>query len=598
MNVKRLLPALAAILLLATCLCAPSLAELPEDFSLDAPSAFESAGEPEEEPPTQPDPTPTPQPETTPQPDKTPQPEGTPEPGKTPQPEGSPEPGKTPQPDKTPEPASGTLQIALRTPITRTFVRGDSVSVDIEAAEVIYTLVLYQNYNSDYQNRNTYRHIDIYEEILRMYMGESDGSALNDQDAHVINAAMEELGSLSLRSRQIRSKKNKALFSKGAPQTRRLSTNEEGGSVFSFTDLKVKSGAETGNWHLAIEAGGLDTFCADNGNPDTLLLVVPVAVKKPASTGGGGYGGGGSTSEKVLPQARLIVENVHTEPAEPTAGDEFDIVMDLRNTSESLYLQNLKLTYSSGEDAILPVSGSSTVYIDKIGAGETYTQRVRVKSQSDLSDELVKVDVSVEFEDKKMNALTATQTVVIKVKQIQRVQLDELTLPTTSENYVDESYEVSMGVFNMGRTTLYNVTARIVCDDENLLPGASFYGGNMEPGTSKTVELEATPLQEGTYNAAVELTYENEDGDKTTERREFSMTATAQTSYDDMMWDDPSMYEPVEPVQTEVDALTIMSRLPWWLYAGVGMIVMLLIVSLSVGARRRRRRAMEDDEMD
>ena len=45
-------------------------------------------------------------------------------------------------------------------------------------------------------------------------------------------------------------------------------------------------------------------------------------------------------------------------------------------------------------------------------------------------------------------------------------------------------------------------------------------------------------------------------------------------------------------------ALTVMGLLPWWLYAGVGLIVVLLVTTLGINARRRHRKAMEDDEMD
>ena len=68
--------------------------------------------------------------------------------------------------------------------------------------------------------------------------------------------------------------------------------------------------------------------------------------------GGGGYsyysyggGGGGSYSTPTAaPQARVLVESIATNPAEVKAGDSFDLILMLRNTSTRQYVQNMRVT--------------------------------------------------------------------------------------------------------------------------------------------------------------------------------------------------------------------------------------------------------------
>ena len=110
-----------------------------------------------------------------------------------------------------------------------------------------------------------------------------------------------------------------------------------------------------------------------------------------------------------------MVENIETNPKEIKAGDEFDLILNLRNTSAKQYVQNIKLTLTPEEDALLPVSGSTSVYIEKIGKGESYPVKMRMKARPDLADKPVKIEISMEFEDKALTALTATQSMVLNV---------------------------------------------------------------------------------------------------------------------------------------------------------------------------------------
>ncbi len=363
-----------------------------------------------------------------------------------------------------------------------------------------------------------------------------------------------------------------------------------------FPNITVKSSAENGFYTLT---GKL--YWGMEGQPEgkysSMTFTTQVRVTGAASSSGGSYygGGGGVTSGGTeKPQAKLVVEAITTDPLNPKAGEDFEVVLSLKNTSASYYVQNVEVTYTTEEDALMPTSGSNSVYIAKIDKSESFEQRLPVKASPELTNENVKIELAMEYEDKKLTALTATQSVMVKVQQVQRMQLDELQLPTT-QTVAGDSADVSLGIFNLGRTVLYNVTAKVVCDNPNLMMGQSFFGGNMDPGTSKTAELEVTPVEGGQYNASVVVTYENAMGEVTTETRPFALTVAAleEMNYDEMM-----DYEEPEPEPQAPSAAEIMQYLPPWVYAAVGLILLAVILAIAMSARRRRRRMFEDDEMD
>jgi len=360
-----------------------------------------------------------------------------------------------------------------------------------------------------------------------------------------------------------------------------------------FDGITVKSSATNGFYTLT---GKLYWKMTGQKDFSSMTFTTQVRVTGAhSSSGGSSYGGGGSTTGPDKPQAKLVVEAITTDPLDPKAGQNFDVVLSLKNTSPDYYVQNIGVTYTTEADALMPTSGSNTTYISKIDKSESYELRLPVKSNPELADENVKIDLALDYEDKKLTALTGAQSVMVKVEQVQRMQLDQLQLPATQPTAGD-SVQLTLGIFNLGRTALNNVTAKVVCDNPNLSPGQAFFGGNMDPGTSKTAELDVTPIEAGEYSGNVEVTYENAGGDVTTEKRPFTLNAAA---LEDLNYGDTgSDLDTATPAPEAPSAAQIMQFLPAWLYAAVGLVLLLIVLAIAMSARRRRRRMFEDDEMD
>ena len=366
--------------------------------------------------------------------------------------------------------------------------------------------------------------------------------------------------------------------------SRKIIRSLEDARTNPFTyDVTVKksltNGAYTVNFTLKYRLKG-------NAAPEDDKTEAGMIIVSGASSGSSGGGGGGGSS---LPdsQAKLIVESLSTDPENPQAGDTFDINLSLKNTNEK-YIKNIKVSYTVDNDALLPANGSSTFYIDKIDADETYELTIPVTARTDMADAPVKMNLTMEYEDKKVNSVTASQVVVLDVKQVQKLKLDTLVVPQ-GEIYVGDKAAFSLNVINAGRTTLYNVSVAMAESDMFYAAGSS-YLGNLETGNSKKAELTIYPNQEGMIDGTVRVTYEDANGNQTYEDVPFEIYAMSETS------DDDYNYEPeIEPTpEPTFEMTTILSKLPWWVYGAAGMFVICMVALAAIAVHRKKASAMLD----
>lgn len=353
---------------------------------------------------------------------------------------------------------------------------------------------------------------------------------------------------------------------------------------FSF-NVKVKpslaNGAYTFNFTLRYRL-------KDHEEPEgdkTEAGMVFVTGAKTHSGGGGGGGGGGVPLPPT--QAKLIVDSLRTIPENPKAGDKFDILLSLKNTNEKQYVQNIMLTYTTDGDVLMPSNGSSSFYIEKIGANDSYELKIPVMARPDMPDQPIKLNISMNYEDKKVNSLSASQVVIVNVKQIQKLKLDELVQPNDVIMQGD-SATFSMNIINSGRTTLYNVSAAML-ESEQFTTAGSAYVGNLEAGSSKNIELDIYPNVEGPLEGTLRVTYEDANGRQTNADTPFSIFVSSMQ--EDDKYFEPEIAPTPEPTNEVGD---IVARLPWWVYGAAGLLVICVVMLIAVAVRRHKMDAMLD----
>lgn len=167
------------------------------------------------------------------------------------------------------------------------------------------------------------------------------------------------------------------------------------------------------------------------------------------------------------------------------AGGTFALNVTLKNTSEGQSVQNIKVTTKGDTTDLIPMEDTGSTYIEKIGSGKTKEFLVKMQVRPDAKPGPQKVLLAIEYENSKATAFTASEEIIVQVKQPIRLEYDEPTIPESVN--AGDTISISMNLMNMGKSTLYNV--RCALEAPGLIPEGSVFLGNMESGTSKTGDI-------------------------------------------------------------------------------------------------------------
>lgn len=407
----------------------------------------------------------------------------------------------------------------------------------------------------------------------------------------------------------------------------RVIANSSAAWEADFT-LEVKSSAVNGRYPISFEA----EYLYDDGSStaltqQTYTVFIQVKDGQPVPT---------LTPEPTVAppaqstpqsQPRIIVSSYSVDMDKVYAGKEFTLSMELHNTSAKRNVQNIKVTVSSADGTILPVGGSNVAYFSSIAKGKSVNTSFRFRVLPDAPAKPQNLSVSIAYEDSNATPLSEDASIAIPVFQEIRIKLDE---PQVYEAMAGEPVTVTVPVYNMGKSTLYNVIATV--EGEGLRAEQSYYAGNMESGAAKTIELNvlvddsllggATADQSGEgdvnslpataqrdklaaaagvavdgmyigggatleFPGEIVLTFEDDNGDSYTERREFTATVIQQSQ--EPVIDDPGVIdEPV--VEPRINIW------PWIIGGTLAVSAAAAIIVAAVHRSRRHKRMLEDDE--
>lgn len=255
----------------------------------------------------------------------------------------------------------------------------------------------------------------------------------------------------------------------------------------------------------------------------------------PVSTGGGSSGSGDGSVPRV------IVTGFDTDPGTVKAGSNFKLVIHLKNTSKKTAVTNMLFDMQApatgtGEaaeaPAFLPVSGSSSIYLDKIPADGTKDISIDLNSRADLIQKPYSITMTMKYEDGNAAQFEGESSLAIPVTQEARFEFSEIQImPDTVAVY--EEANITCNVYNLGRVKMYNVKAKFEGD---AIEGDEQFIGNLESGATGTIDGIVTAVAESydESNCKLVLTYEDDSGKEYSVEQPFTMTVTAEMEPADM----------------------------------------------------------------
>ena len=304
----------------------------------------------------------------------------------------------------------------------------------------------------------------------------------------------------------------------------------------------------------------------------------------------GGGGGSGETGESV---PRVIITGFTTDPKVIKAGDNFKLTIHLKNTSKKTAVKNLLFDLdapNAGDEAtaapaFLPASGSSSIYLDAIGANQQADIVILLNAKKDLTQKPYSVSLSMKYENSQAAQFESTGSLSIPVKQEARVELGKVELSDESVS-VGNDVNATGSLYNMGRTKLYNLKARF---EGKGISSEEQYLGNIDPGATAQIDLmlQGKSVSEGETPLKLILSWEDEDGKlQTMEKEDFHLSVTeAETETD------PDLNDAITDGEKETSGK---GRVGAILAGLAGLIA--LIVAL-VKKNKKKKQAMEEDEL-
>jgi hypothetical protein len=223
------------------------------------------------------------------------------------------------------------------------------------------------------------------------------------------------------------------------------------------------------------------------------------------------------------------------------------LFLKVRNTSKKTAINNLELNLqgtsqsedmsdnesdSSGtetsSDAFMPVKGSSTLYVDSIGADKTKEISIDLTARADLGQRPYTISVAMKYEDSSANPFEGASSISIPVKQKARLEVSAV-LAEPESIMLEEEGSITFSINNLGRTKLYNVRARAEADS---ISGTDAFMGNIDSGASGDVELLVTGMQETSDAGEVNIiiTYEDQEGKEETYKTSCNLFVSGEMS--------------------------------------------------------------------
>lgn len=300
------------------------------------------------------------------------------------------------------------------------------------------------------------------------------------------------------------------------------------------------------------------------------------------SGSGGSSGGSEKVSEELIRQPKILVESCSLSDKILEAGSTESLQVSLKNCSRSQSMYNLKVSIQVNNGSLKLKSNS--FYYEKVAPGESIPLVDEVEVALDAEAGVVPLNLSFEYEDKKGNQATGTETVSLTVSQPVSMELEKAEIPAYV--YASDTIEIPIAVLNLSRTGVYNV--RVHLEGTGLFPTGDVFIGNMEPGSSGDGSMK---VYVGTKTMeTIGVDHGTDDAEKYG-----AVSGLFTLSYEDAAG---NTHETSRDYQTEIKKAQILSLNveedqesgnPWWIsvFAVLILGMAVLILLLFAGLRRK-----------
>lgn len=297
-------------------------------------------------------------------------------------------------------------------------------------------------------------------------------------------------------------------------------------------------------------------------------------------------------SEESRSVPRIMVSGFSTDPAKVLGGQKVTLKLSLRNTSKDTGVKNIRMVLDFGGEspAFRTVSGSNSLYIEKIDKDSTIEVPVALISSVQAAQKSHPVSIQMIYEDKSGSPYELTEQISIPLYQESRVSLGELNLMPDPAKVGSEA-NLMFKIYNKGRTTFYNASL-VIPENNGALEAREIYLGNIEPAQTKDVDIMVTPLAPHVGDFNLEIRYEDEDGKTLSMNQAIPLNIEEMQIIDPVEPIDPDFPDPLEP---QNQGLPLLAKV---LLGFLGLAAIIVVIAIVVRHRKKKQQEAEDQDLD
>ena len=298
---------------------------------------------------------------------------------------------------------------------------------------------------------------------------------------------------------------------------------------------------------------------------------------------------------------RLTISKYDTGKKKIKAGKTFTFTFDIMNPHQSVSADNIVVTISSADNNFAIVEGSASMFINSLAPGQSERRSIPLKAKGDIATNGYDLGITFDYEYlgkdvANKNALIKKQNKIEEKLKLQvysddRPMLANIMVGSGETPILNETTALTFDFNNMGKSVLYNVTAKVKGDFKST--NEVLIIGNVNAGEGRSWSMDVTPQVDGMGKGVLTVSYEDSNGNVSSYDTEFEsmVNATNPEEAGDM----PNMPEMKMPEGPK-------DIVPMWAFVAGNIVVFLIgaVVTKNIAVKKYKKKklaeAMREDE--
>lgn len=353
-----------------------------------------------------------------------------------------------------------------------------------------------------------------------------------------------------------------------------------------FAD-KVTAGVKKVDFTITYDRGWASATGDSSESCDISLYVNVTRGYEPAGSEPGG--------ETTAALPKIVVDSYSFSSDKIYAGEDFDLTFTVRNTSNEEETKSILVTVTNNAETgkLTPASGSNTLYIDKLGKGESKTMTMSIATAPDTEAKAYEIKLEFDYEGTKTRPATlsngqSSASIPVTIMQKIRLKIEDPTVD--GEPMEGESVPVYFSMYNMGRSSIYN--CMVTVEGDGLSMEESFFQGTVAAGSTMRADFSLITATPGQIDGEIVITYEDSLEEKMEERLPLSLYVSE--AYNPDMY--PGEGDPNGMIDTMggMEEPSASGGIPVWVWIAGGVVAAAAVVAVIIILKKKRARALED----